>query len=90
MLIGVPNKRNNENSFVEGTPTWPPKHQVKTGNILNLISLHLTCSLVVPTILGFYTIPRDTKNNRHSGHVGVPNKRNNQNSCVKSTPTWPP
>ena len=42
------------------------------------------------TILGFHTIPRDTKDNRHSGHVGVPNIRNNQNSFVKSTPTWPP
>ena len=36
----------------------------------------------------FHTIPRDTNDNRHSGHVGVPNKRNNQNSFVKSTPTW--
>ena len=45
---------------------------------------------LVFTILGFHTIPRDTKDNRHSGHVGVPNKRNNQNSFVKSTPTWLP
>ena len=41
-------------------------------------------------ILGFHSIPRDTKDNKHSGHVGVPNKRNNQNSFVNSTPTWPP
>ena len=40
-------------------------------------------------ILGFHSIPRDTKDNRHSGHVVVPNKRNNQNSFIKSTPTWP-
>ena len=40
-------------------------------------------------ILGFYTIPRDTKDKRHSDHVGVPNKTNNQNSLVKSTSTWP-
>ena len=42
------------------------------------------------TILVFHAIPRETKDNRHSGHVGVPNKRNNQNSFVKSTPIWPP
>ena len=41
-------------------------------------------------ILGFHSFPRDTKDNRHSGHVGVSNKRNNQNSFVKSTPKWPP
>ena len=41
-------------------------------------------------ILGFHTIPRDTKGDSHSGHVSVPNTRNNQNSFVKSTPTWPP
>ena len=40
--------------------------------------------------LGFHSIPRETKDNRHSRHVGAPNKRNNQNSFVKSTPTWPP
>ena len=45
---------------------------------------------VISTIHGFHTILRDTKDNRHSGHVGVPNKRNNQNYFVKSTPTWPP
>ena len=38
-------------------------------------------------ILGFHIIPRDTKDNRHSGHVGVPNKKNNQNSFVKITTT---
>ena len=38
-------------------------------------------------ILGFFTIPRDTKDNRHSGQVGFPNKRNYQNSFVKSAPT---
>ena len=43
-----------------------------------------------PCTLGFHTIPRDTKDNKHSGHVGVPNKRKNQNSFVKSTLTWPP
>ena len=36
----------------------------------------------------FHTIPRDTKDNRHSGHVGAPNKRNHKNSFVESTPTW--
>ena len=36
-------------------------------------------------IFGFHS-PWDTNDNRH---VGVPNKRNNQNSLVKSTPTWP-
>ena len=41
-------------------------------------------------ILDFHTTPRNTKDNRDSGHVGVPDKRNNQNSSVKSTPTWPP
>ena len=45
--------------------------------------------LVVLTMLGFHIIPRDTEENRHSGHVGVPNKKNNQNSFIKSTPTWP-
>ena len=51
----------------------------KTGNI----------SLFNTSILGFHTIPGNTKDNRRtrSGHVGVPNKRNNQNSIVKSTPT---
>ena len=29
------------------------------------------------TILGFHTIPKDTKDNRHSSHVGVPDKRSN-------------
>ena len=38
----------------------------------------------------FYTIPRDTKDNRHSGHVGVPNIKGNQNYFVISTPTWLP
>ena len=32
------------------------------------------------TILGFHTIPRD---NRHSGHVCDPNKRNNQNLLLR-------
>ena len=41
-------------------------------------------------ILGFHTIPWDKKDNRHRGHVSVRNKRNNQNSFVKSTQTWPP
>ena len=45
---------------------------------------------LIQCILEFHTIPRDTKDNSRSGHVGVPNKRNNQNSFVKSTPTWPP
>ena len=27
------------------------------------------------SILGFHTTPRGTKDNRHSGHVGVPNKK---------------
>ena len=40
-------------------------------------------------ILDFRTIPKDTKDNRHSGHVNVQNKRNNQNLFVKSTPTLP-
>ena len=31
-----------------------------------------------------------TKDNRHSGHAGVPKKRNDQNSFVKSTLNWPP
>ena len=31
----------------------------------------------------FHTIPRDTKDNRHIGHVGVSNKIDNQNSFVK-------
>ena len=35
-------------------------------------------------ILGFHTIPRGTNDNRYSGYVGVPNKRNNQNYFVKS------
>ena len=39
---------------------------------------------------GFHKILRETKDNRPSAHVGVPNKRNNQNSFVKSTSTWPP
>ena len=43
-----------------------------------------------PIILGFHIIPRGTKDNRHSGHVGVPNKRNNHNYFVESTTTWPP
>ena len=45
---------------------------------------------ITEDILGFHTIPRDTKDNRCSGHVRVPNKRNNQNSFVNSTPTWLP
>ena len=34
----------------------------------------------------FHTDLRDTKDNRHSGHVGVPNK-NNQNSFFESIAT---
>ena len=41
-------------------------------------------------IVGFHTIPRDTKDNSDSDRVGVQNKGNNQNYFVKSTPTWPP
>ena len=33
----------------------------------------------------FHTVPRDTKDNSLNGHVGVPNKRDNQNSFVEST-----
>ena len=36
-------------------------------------------------ILSFHLIPRDTKDNRLNGQVGVPNKRNNQNPFVKYT-----
>ena len=32
---------------------------------------------------------KDIKDNRHSGHVGFSNKRNN-NYFLKSTPAWPP
>ena len=46
--------------------------------------------LVVLAILGFHTVLRDTKDNRHSGHVGAPKKRNHKKSFVKSTPTWTP
>ena len=46
-------------------------------------------NLRLDPILGFHTFPRDTKDNRHSGQVNVPNKRNNQNLFVKSTPAWP-
>ena len=40
-------------------------------------------------VLGFHTIPIGIKENKHSAHVGVPNKRKIQN-FVKSTPTWLP
>ena len=40
-------------------------------------------------ILGFHTISRDTKANRHRSHVVARNKWKNQNSFVKSAPTWP-
>ena len=71
-------------------------------NGFNLYSLCLNMKLYFPKcqcsfmllttvyILGFHTISRDKKDNRHSSHVGVLNKRNNQNSIIKSTPTWPP
>ena len=52
------------------------------------MQLTLTETLL-SNILGFHTISRDTNDNGHNGYVGVPNKRNNQNS-FKSKPTWPP
>ena len=65
--------------------TWPTCFAVWIlGTVVYLDAIFKCLS-----ILGFHTISRDTKDNRHSGHVGVPNKRNNQNSFVKSTPTRP-
>ena len=51
-------------------------------------STNLLLSVLFCTYLGLYIdclykIPRDTKDNRHSGHVGVPNKGNNQNSFIR-------
>ena len=48
----------------------------------------MCCSYISLNTLVFST--RDTKDNSHSGHVGVPNKRKTQNSFVKSIPTWTP
>ena len=36
----------------------------------------------------FHAAPGYTTDNRHSCHVGVPDKRNNQIFFVESTPTW--
>ena len=44
---------------------------------LYLWDVSLFRALTTLFILGFHAIPRDTKDNRHSSHVGVPNKRNN-------------
>ena len=57
---------------------------------LSILSNEFGLVMLLNAIFGFHTIPRDTKDNRHGGHVGVPNKRNNQNSFVKNIPTWPP
>ena len=54
-----------------------------------ILVLEFDAWVVLPYTFGFHTIPRDTKDNRYSGHVGVPNKTNNQNS-FKSTPAWSP
>ena len=61
---------------------------VFTSSFFSRISLNIF--FLSNSILGFHTIPRDTKDNRHRGLAGVSNKRNNQNAFVKSTQTWPP
>ena len=72
-----------------------PKPQASQLQAVRIPSYHLENKILVQfiqyifDILGSHTISRDTKDNRHCSHVGVPNKRNDQNSFVKSTPTWP-
>ena len=66
------------------TEKWKYCNTYSNNWLLNSLCCNCTC------VLGFHTIWRDTPDNRHSGHVGVPNKRNNQNCFVKSTPSWPP
>ena len=55
-------------------------HVCLTPRITNSAMLSGFERLSRSVILGFYTIPRGTNDNRHNGHVGV---------FVKSTPTWP-
>ena len=78
------------------TPSDCYKHKIKpffsqkNTNLSNSHNIYKQlCNLLelrYKTLLGFYTTPKDTEDNRHNGHVGVPNKRNDQNPFAKRTP----